>query len=171
MVGVLDFLDRADIVIPILTADEWRWVDWKSIIDVDSPANTTAFLGPPDSVLEALVGELITLTFHGRGLGSLGLTDNPMFKVPHVVRTHHDTLVHALQESNVVFKTAHNALFAGAVGKASRSIHRHLNFVTLAYAQSLAGVGMHEDRIGVDDFSRILPVSGTALRVNIPLKG
>ena len=51
------FLDFADVVVPVLTADEGGGVDGEGIVDVNATADAAIFLGPPDAFFEVGIGE------------------------------------------------------------------------------------------------------------------
>lgn len=114
---MLDLLDRTDVVVPVLAADEGGGVDGEGVVDVDAAADSAALFGPPDAVLEVGVGEVGGLgSVFGAGGISAGLADDAVLKVSHVVRAHHDALVHALEEAHVVGEGAHDAFFPASIG-------------------------------------------------------
>lgn len=52
-----EFLNFADVVVAVLTADEGGGVDGEGVVDVDAAADAAVFLGPPDAFFEVGVGE------------------------------------------------------------------------------------------------------------------
>ena len=171
LLGPLDFFDFADVVVPVLAADEGGGVDGEGVVDVDAAANSAVLLGPPDAFLEVLIGEFFGEALFGSAFHGVGFADDAVFEVSHVVGAHYDARVHSFEEADVVFETAHDALFAGAVGVAGGAEDGDLHAVTFLDSESLAGIGVHENWVGVDDLGVVFPMTGAALGMDVPFKG
>lgn len=94
-----------------------------------------------------------------------------MLPVPDVVRAHHDARMHSLEKTDVIFKAPHHSFFARAIGVTGRTENGNLNRIPFFHTESFSSLGMHENRVGVNDLRGIFPMTGAALGVNVPLEG
>ena len=94
-----------------------------------------------------------------------------MLEVTDMVGAHDNSLVHPFQEANMIFEASHHPFLTGAVGKPRWTINRHFHLITFNQTKSFSSVWVHKNRVGMDNFRRVFPVTGTTLRVDVPLKG